>query len=456
MKNRQFTPISQLAIPIDIITKTAMNVSLNAGKEIQEMQIISAIPEGITTDEILKMAIKAQTFFGNFYLNKLKDLKITPKDNNFSYNDIINMALAADFVFPVSFSNNEMAIMLPDSYGKFNRPKSINSMTRDEVIDNILKRGIVEGVKDFFEIPVKLLHNANKQELIDLADRAGLFNQRVSVGTGKFTETTKNVELYDSRKRNLTNQVTFAVNSPNVTRLTEFDYAVLDVCINEKKHGNEFTTINRIFHILGGGDKLTPGMRNAIFNSLERLSGVRLSICINKDTMKKNVIPKDQQDRFRQDKYGDFVFNGYLLPTESATTIINGKTVDAIHLLNGGAILNNAAARNQFATADPTLLSPPVRCTEQTIAINHFLLRRSKEIIGSNDTTRNHVRKLQKIITFDDMYHRIGIADGSRKQKFDARNTAIKILDFFVQKGIIASYNVNNKDGLPYSIYIDF
>ena len=58
IQNRQITPISELAIPIDLIVKTAMNVSLNAGKEIQEMQIISIIPESIATDEILKMAIK--------------------------------------------------------------------------------------------------------------------------------------------------------------------------------------------------------------------------------------------------------------------------------------------------------------------------------------------------------------------------------------------------------------
>lgn len=459
MTNKQIKPIDELAIPIDIVTKTAMQIKLNAGKEIEETQIISVIPEGITADQILKMAIKAHTYSGNYTdLKKLKALKIAPQDDDISYVDIITMAIEGDLITEDPFSK-EMAILLPNTYGEFSqftgKPKAIKSLERDEVVDNILKRGIAEGVKEFEELPIKTLDDISEQELIDLADRAGLFRQEIKVGTGKFTETTKSVELYDSRKRNLTNQVNFSVNSPNITRLTEFDYAVLDACINEKKHGNTFTTVRRIFHILGGGHILYPQMREAILNSLERLAGVRLHICIDKNAMKKGVIPKDQQVRFRE-KDDNFVFNGYLLPTESASATINGKTVDAIHLLSGGALLNNASARNQFATADPTLLKPPVRCTENTVAINHFLLRRSKEIIGSNAPSRKHVKKLQKIITFADMYERIGITDGTRKQKFDARNTALKILDFFVENGVITSYNVNNKDGQPYSVHIDF
>ena len=454
MTNRQIKPIEELAVPIDIITKTAMQINLNAGKEIEKTQTISVIPEDITTDKILKMAVKADTYSGNSDLKKLKALKIIPQDDNISYEDIIYMAIEGDLTGEDPYTKEWTIVPAPF---KFERPIAIKSMARDEVVDNILKRGIFKGIKEFEELPVKPLDDISDQEIIDLADRAGLFNQRVSVGTGKFEKTEKSVELYDSRKRNITNRVTFSANFPTATRLTEFDYAILDACLNEKKHGNTFTTVRRIFRILGGGHVLTPKMRAAILASLERLAGVRLSIFIDKDAMKKGIIPKDQQGRFGESKYGDgFTFNGYLLPTESATATINGKTVDAIHLLNGGAILNNASARNQFATADATLLKPPVRCTENTISINHFLLRRSKEIIGSNDPNRKHVKKLQKIITFDDMYERIGVADGTRKQKLDARQTALKILDFFVECKILSGYTVENKNGLPYSIHIDF
>jgi hypothetical protein len=327
MKNMQIVPIEKVGIPIDIITKTAMNISLDAGKEITKSQTISIIPEDITTDQILKMAAKKTTTFSDYELKKLKELKITPQDDNISYSDIFNMATSAHFIITQSrfYAEDELVIMLPDIYGNFSNPRAINSMNCDEVVDNILKRGIFEGVQDFEELPVKTLDNISDQEIIDLADRAGLFNQTIAIGTGEFKESTKSVALYDSRKRNLTNQVTFAVKSPNATNLTEFDYAVLDACITEKKNGNAYTTVNRIFHILGGGHILTPQMRVSILESLECLAGVRLHICIDKDAMKKGIIPKDQQGRFRESKTSDsFVFCGYLLPTESATVTING------------------------------------------------------------------------------------------------------------------------------------
>ena len=460
MKNVQIVPIEEVGIPIDIITKTAMNISLNAGEEITESQTISVIPDGITIDQIIKMAIKRKSYFANYDLKTLKELKISPKYDNFTYNDILNMAIAADLTTTLEtpYAEPKLAIMVSNAYGEFCQPRAIDSMDRDEVVDNILKHGIYEGIKAFEELSIKPRNDTfSLQEIIATAEKAGLFEQRITVGTGNFTETSKNITLYDSRKRNITNHVTFSVQSPNVTSFTEFDYAVLDACLNEKKHGNVYTTVNRIFHILGGGQNLTPKMKDTILESIERLAGVRLHICIDQDSMKKGVIPKDQQGRFHKDRYGDdFIFNGYLLPTESATATINGKTVDAIHLLNGGALLNNAVARNQFATADLFLLHPPIRCTEKTIATNHYLLRRSKEIIGSNALSRKHVKKLQRIITFDDMYRHIGISNGTRKQKQDARKTALKILDFFVKSKLLKGYSIENKNGYPYSIHIVF
>ena len=260
-------------------------------------------------------------------------------------------------------------------------------------------------------------------------------------------ENTKSQILTESKKRNIYSEVTIVNWNNRAVAIVEFDFAVLDACITEKLHGNEYTTANIIFHRLGGGRNLTPKMRRAILNSIEKLASVRVTIQWE-NAVKKNIV-HDPEKRAN--------FTGYLLPTENLTLSINGKEIaDVIHLMPNGVIINNANIRNQISTCEKNLMNPNIRTTPRTVAINHYLLRRSREIIGSNDENRKHVSRLRNIITFEDMYDKIGLANGTRKQKLDAREISIKILDFFVESGLLKGYTVEDKNGCPYSIIIDF
>lgn len=261
-------------------------------------------------------------------------------------------------------------------------------------------------------------------------------------------ESTKCQKLTESKKRNIYSEVTIVNWNNCAVIILEFDFAVLDACITEKLHGNEYTTPNIIFHRLGGGRNLTPKMRKAILDSVEKLSKVRITLNWE-DAVKKNIV-KDEQKRS--------TFKGYLLPTESVTLQINGKIIDAIHLLTGGVIINNANIRNQFVTCDTKLLQPPVKTTTQTISINHFFLRRINEIKGSHDKKyAKRVRQLRKTITFEDMYEKIGLDNGTRKQKWDARKTAFKVLDFLVSENILKKYTVKvSKKSEILALIIDF
>ena len=147
------------------------------------------------------------------------------------------------------------------------------------------------------------------------------------------------------------------------------------------------------------------------------------------------------------------------MPVEYAELEINGKSVnDAIHLLKGGVIANNANIRNQIVTCDTLLLQPPVKTTPQTIGINHFFARRINEVKGSNgEKYSGRVRRLNKTITFEDMYKHIGLDKANRNKKFHAREVAFKILDFFVSENILNGYTVNkSEDGEILGVTIDF
>lgn len=255
-------------------------------------------------------------------------------------------------------------------------------------------------------------------------------------------------EISESNRRNITSQVVITNTSKNPVQFTEFDRAVLNAALAEIANGNEATTARIIFRRLGGGDKLTPKMHEAILESFEKLASIRIHIISDTASKKKLV------------NYGDGAtrINGYLLPTESVITTINGQTVDAIKFLSQGIIFGNANLRDQIITCPNDLLQAPIKSTPRNIAVNHYLLRRTLSIKGSNELakTKKRVKPLRKIIRLDDLYEHCGVETDSKLQKQRARSIAAKILDFLVEKEVIKDWKFETKEnGKIYSIILE-
>ncbi|MBR6012954.1 MAG: hypothetical protein IK062_04120 [Selenomonadaceae bacterium] len=266
------------------------------------------------------------------------------------------------------------------------------------------------------------------------------FNSKLPVGK------TEDI-LLESRQKKVISKVTFINCTSDEVEFTEFDRAVLDVCISEQAKGNEYTTPRIIFHQLGGGHRLTDNMKNAIMESIEKLASVRILIDME-EAVSKNLC---------QSKNGKSTFKGYLLPTESLETTINGQNVTAIRFLSKGIIYGVADRKNQIITCPQNLLTPPVRATPRTVAINHHLLRRSLEIKGSRDVAQKNkrVQPMCKIITLQDMCEKCGIDFENKRARQQARDTATAILNFFVDNGIIKNFHFEHKNGKIYSIVLE-
>lgn len=474
----QLKPIEKLKIPIDITTQNAMNITIPAGKEKTIDRIIYDIPEGITTDQIIKQGLKKESRF-------FKNLTLKPQNPDITADDIVNFGVNAnlfkttldrvvfsptdnhiltEYEYKWTVENNDLVPYLRLDDGSIGEkcivalkeipivPKGQNGSVD---ISEIIKQGIQKGVLAFEELPIMAVDKSDEY-ILELAKKDGFFKCKViTEGTGIFSDSFKNVKFYESRAKNIMSYLRFLVqNADSETRIDEFDYGVLSACFTEISNGNDYTTPNRIFHILGGGQNLYPSMRQKILDSLTKLRKVTLQLFLNENSFKKNIIDADQQSKFNKDT--NVSFQGYLLPNEVFTAKVNGKIVnDTIHLLNGGALRINSEARKQILTCDPELAHPPVRTTDGTIATTHFLLRRSLSIIGSNDQDRKHISRLRNIITLDDLYSHVS-AETTREQQH-ARETALKILDFFVEKDLLKSYKVEKKDnGKIYSIVIQF
>lgn len=257
----------------------------------------------------------------------------------------------------------------------------------------------------------------------------------------------KTGKVVESRRKGITSDYTIYNVSSSGAKLTEFDRAVLNAAIAEQIAGNEYTTPAILYHQLGGGHVLTRAMRKAIMDSIERLASVRINV--------------EMEEACKELGYGvdrkKTTFKGYLLPTESLETQINGKDVTAIHFLKRGIIFSIADMKNQMITCERDLLEAPIRHSERGIALNHYFVRRALEIKGSHgyQKSNSNVTPLRSTILFEDILEKCGFENLTRRQRQQIRETAARILQFLVDKKIVSSFEIESAEtGKVWSVTI--
>lgn len=291
--------------------------------------------------------------------------------------------------------------------------------------------------KNFQVVPVK-----NFKITIDYLSREAL-------NTILNPKESKEGVVIESRSKGITSKYTIVNVSTNGIKLTEFDRAILNAAISEQSAGNEYTTPERIYHLIGGGHILYPDMRQKILDSFDRLASVRIIVEMHPDSKKK--LGYDLNDKTT-------TYRGYLMPTESVDIRINGQHTSSIHFLKQGIIFFIADMKDQMLTCNPNLLNSPIRHSERGIALNHYLLRRTLEIKGSHVSRKlnSRVKPLRSVITFDNLLKNCGLENCSREQRRNIKKIIETILNFFIEQNIIKAFKFETHGQKIHSIIIDF
>lgn len=238
------------------------------------------------------------------------------------------------------------------------------------------------------------------------------------------------VEIVDSRAKDVKTSIKISNYSDLKFSLNEFDWAVFDAAISERIADNGYTTAAIIARKLGASHTPTKALQDAIIASLEKFAAIRI------------VADFDAIKKMYESPIGHFKFRGYLLPTESLEMSVNGQDAALIHFISKGVVLATAEMKDQIITCDAVLLSPPVNMTPRAIAINHFLLRRIKEMKGTADAAKHNkrVKPLRHTILLESLYRACGLDNAKNFQKQDARATIETILNYYVEKDFIKGY----------------
>ena len=240
--------------------------------------------------------------------------------------------------------------------------------------------------------------------------------------------------------------------------LNQFDKLVFCVAISEQRAGNNFFTVRRLWHKLGGGHKLTDDIKELISDSLKKLRCTLVNINMTQVNKKFHYTDK-----------AEVTFSNYLLPCKTLEVKINGQLVDgAYQFLDTSPILQVAELKNQFTEQPFELLDvPKLKNTEVTMKLKFYLLERITAILGSHKKHKSHIvgkkkgggfifkksKILRKIITFDDIFHQCELADATKRQKQQARETISKILEHFKAEKFISEWHFEKKNGAFYSIH---
>lgn len=240
--------------------------------------------------------------------------------------------------------------------------------------------------------------------------------------------------------------------------LDPFDKLIVSTAISEQLAGNHTISFSRLFHDIGGGDKLkfAPIVQAALIDRISKLRRTEISVDLTE------LVSKFQNYAetlgVKPNRNGKIILTGAILPSETITAVINGRIVDvAIHFLSFPIIFSIANMKNQISRFNPNLLDVPIKTTEQTLKLKSYLLERILKIKGSLDPKRSkRVKKLNNSILFDTLYRQCGLVDATKRQKQEVRNSITQILDYFVSQNFIKNYEFSRQDAKFYSISIFF
>ena len=213
--------------------------------------------------------------------------------------------------------------------------------------------------------------------------------------------------------------------------LNSFDKLVLFVCLSEQAAENEFTTIRRIYQLMGGSHTLTAELKNSISSSLDKLAQVQIEIGMQESQKLERLTAK---------------FRGQIVK-------------ETIHFLGKSPLQKVAELKKQFITCDLNLLNiSAFHNSEFNFRLKFYLLERVLTTKGSHDPKRKkRVKKLQPIILFDTLYDKLKIpADIDRGKKRDIRNSIKKVMDHFKAQNLISDWRFEKKLDKFYSIEFQY
>ena len=223
-----------------------------------------------------------------------------------------------------------------------------------------------------------------------------------------------------------------------IKRLTPFDKRVYVAAGAVWNAGNDVTTLSQIHYAMGNTNKKP---------ATHQLQKINDSLT----KMQNAVITLDNRLEAEALKGRDhFQYDGYLLPFERVTRIVNGQVTDAaVHLFREPPLLSFAKQRKQVTTIGVKLLQSPASKTDANLLIEDYLIDRISRAKKSAEKSKARVKSHK--IRYETLYKHAEIT--TPKQKRRAPEKIETYLKYYKQEGFITHYKMDSNGSGGFTIF---
>jgi hypothetical protein len=208
-------------------------------------------------------------------------------------------------------------------------------------------------------------------------------------------------------------------------KLNRFDKRVYIVVANLFNAGNPYVTLTQIHYAMGNTSKPSKKQLEKINDSVSKMKTAVLYL---------DNTPEIEKYKY---KYKKVHYDGALLPIERIVITVKGQLSDAaIHIFREPPLMTFARERDQITTFEAKLLQSPVNKTDDTLAIEDFLL----ESIATtkNAATNKDKKAVVNVIKYETICQNAGIT--GRMQKARAIEKVKKLFEYYTKCGYLTGY----------------
>ena len=258
--------------------------------------------------------------------------------------------------------------------------------------------------------------------------------------TNKLAQLKEFNEVTVSRRKNLTIQTAVTIDCPEHMKidgnfhLTNYDKSIINGVVSFLESGNSSFTVPMLYHAMTG--KENPTVDDGLVEDIKAKLDTMRRLSINIDLTEEIKAHMIQKNVVGENEVESFTIDGYLLPLNKYTGVVNGKRSEMYQIIDTPPLHSYAKMKNQISTVSIDLLKAPLNNNATTIPLKTYLLGRIEAMKNQNN------KIMRDKILYESVYRELGDIDSDKKRKKRIRDYTEIILTHFVNMKYITKYEV--------------